>query len=108
MRCWLRGVCRLCGHCVNNIIGNDGDYMDNLVFWWVYLMHVDGDEDQFVFRVHVADYVDLKAAWHPRLLAGAPEVRASRWIGHGLPWCARFLARCAAAASCVALLSLQR
>ena len=93
---------------MNIYIGTDGNYMDYLVFWWVYLMHVDEDEDQFVFRVHVADYVDLKAAWHPRLLAGAPEVRASRWIGHGVPWRARFLARCAAAASCVALLSLRR
>ena len=70
---------------MNINIGTDSNYLDYLVFWWVSLMHVNEDEDQFVFRVHVADYVDLKAAWHPRLLAGAPEVRASRWIGHGLP-----------------------
>ena len=91
-------------------MGIAGECKIHFLFLWVYEMHVDEDDDQFVYRVcladdeeelmdrmNLADYAALKAAWHPRLLAGAPGGWVSRWSGHGPPWRA-CLARCAAAA----------
>ena len=93
-----------------NVINDEKTRMEviGIFLQWAIGVYAQEDDDQFVYRVHVADYVILKAAWQPRLLTGAQGVRASRWNGHGLPWRSRFLARCAAAVSFVALLSLQR
>ena len=71
--------------CVNENVGTGNQFMVYRMYRWVDMIHVNEAVKQFVFRVYLVYYVDLKAAWHPRLLAGAPEVRVSRWNGHGLP-----------------------
>ena len=72
---------------MNIYIGTDGNSVYRL-FQCVYMLHVDGKDDPFVYRVQVTDdaeewvynldfvdYAALKAAWHPSQLTGAPENR---------------------------------
>ena len=72
--------------CVNENVGTGNQFMVYRMYRWVDMIHVDEAVKQFVFRVYLVYYVDLKAAWHPRLLTGALGGLGSAGHGHGPPW----------------------